>query len=32
LRLSLSNYFLPLDGTDRLNLPLAAEFGLGYRL
>lgn len=31
LRLSLSNYFLPLDGTDRLNLPLGAELGLGYR-
>ena len=32
LRISLSNYFLPLDSTDRLNLPLAAEVGLGYRL
>lgn len=32
LRISLSNYFLPLDSTDRLNLPLATEFGLGYRL
>lgn len=32
LRVSLSNYFLPLDSTDRLNLPLAGEFGLGYRL
>ncbi len=32
LRVSLSNYFLPLDSTDRLNLPLATEFGLGYRL
>jgi hypothetical protein len=31
LRLSLSNYFLPLDGTDRLNLPLGVELGLGYR-
>lgn len=32
LRASISNYFLPLDGTDRLNLPIAAELGLGYRL
>jgi hypothetical protein len=32
LRASLSNYFLPLDGTDRLNLPLAIELGLGYRM
>ncbi len=31
-RVSLSNYFLPLDGTDRLNRPLGVELGFGYRL
>ncbi|MSP90285.1 MAG: hypothetical protein EXR79_00530 [Myxococcales bacterium] len=28
---SLSSYFLPLSGTDRLNFPLSGEAGLGYR-
>ena len=32
VRVSLSNYFLPLDGTDRLNRPLGVELGFGYRL
>ena len=32
LQSSLSVYFLPLDGTDRLNYPLSAELGFGYRL
>ncbi len=32
LRASMANYFLPLDGTDKLNLPIGAELGLGYRL
>lgn len=32
LRVSLSNYFLPLSGTDRLNRPLGLELGFGYRL
>ncbi|MBM4344246.1 MAG: hypothetical protein FJ100_12830 [Deltaproteobacteria bacterium] len=32
LRLSVSNYFLPLDGTDRLNRPLGVELGFGYRI
>jgi len=27
-----SVYFLPLAGTERLNFPLSAELGLGYRL
>ncbi|MEY3014159.1 MAG: hypothetical protein RIT45_2894 [Pseudomonadota bacterium] len=30
-RASVSTYFLPLDGTDRLNFPISAELGLGYR-
>ncbi|MFZ4577247.1 MAG: tetratricopeptide repeat protein [Myxococcota bacterium] len=29
---SASSYFLPFSGTDRLNYPLSAEIGLGYRL
>jgi hypothetical protein len=28
---SVSAYFLPLAGTDRLNFPLSGEAGLGYR-
>jgi hypothetical protein len=28
---SASSYFLPLAGTDRLNFPLSAELGFGYR-
>ncbi len=32
LRGSIANYFLPLDGTDKLNLPAGIELGLGYRL
>lgn len=32
LQSGLSVYFLPLDGTDRLNYPLSAELGFGYRL
>ncbi|MCB9738131.1 MAG: hypothetical protein H6747_02610 [Deltaproteobacteria bacterium] len=30
-RASTSTYFLPLDGTDRLNFPVSVELGLGYR-
>jgi hypothetical protein len=30
-RVSGSTYFLPLDGTDRLNYPVSTELGLGYR-
>lgn len=29
---SASTYFLPLTGTDRLNVPVSAEIGLGYRM
>lgn len=32
LQSSLSSYFLPLDGTDRLNFPFSAELGFGYSL
>lgn len=32
LQSSISSYFLPLDGTDRLNFPLSAELGFGYSL
>ena len=32
LRVALSNYFLPFDGTDHLNRPLGIELGFGYRL
>ncbi len=32
LRVSISEYFLPLNGTDYLNQPLGIELGFGYRL
>ena len=32
VRVSISNYFLPLSGAEALNRPLGVEFGFGYRL